>query len=301
MYRTVRGAVPNGALGTTYIHEHLYVIPNELPRYEDYTLDDIDKSIEEAESFKNAGGNTLVDLAPINYGRSPLLLKKISETADVNIMFVTGFHKEEFMLKWLDNLSEQEIYELLMHEINEGVTSAQLLPGAMKIGTSLNEITPAEKRVIGVAGRVQRETGIPMITHCDAGTMGLEQLDLLEAQGADLGHICLSHADLTKDADYISEICKRGAYVSFDHVGKELEDRDKDRVEMLAELVEKGYGEQICLAGDMGRKKYFLSYGGKPGLRYILTDFKEELLKHIPEDAFLKMISDNPQKVLRWG
>lgn len=301
MYRTVKGLIPNDDLGITYIHEHVYVIPNELPKYEDYTLDDVDKSIEEVSSFKFAGGSTLVDLAPINYGRSPLLLKKISEETDVNIMFVTGFHKEEFMPKWLDELSEQEIYELLMHEINEGVTSARLLPAAMKIGTSLGKLTSIEKRVIKVAGKVQRDTGIPMITHCDAGTMGLEQLNLLESQGADLSRICLSHVDLTKDVDYISEICKRGAFVSFDHVGRELENHDRDRINLLVELIEKGYEDQICLAGDMGRKKYFLSYGGKPGLRYILTDFKEEILKYIPENVFLKLVSNNPRRALCWG
>ena len=104
MINTVTGPVSAEALGITYIHEHLYVIPNALPEYYDYTLDNIDKSIAEAISFKNAGGQTLVDLTPINYGRSPLILKKIAESATINILFVTGFHKEEFQPKWL-NLS----------------------------------------------------------------------------------------------------------------------------------------------------------------------------------------------------
>lgn len=47
MINTVTGPIEAESLGTTFIHEHLYVIPNELRKYEDYTLDDIYHSIAE--------------------------------------------------------------------------------------------------------------------------------------------------------------------------------------------------------------------------------------------------------------
>lgn len=300
MYRTVKGPIEASSLGPTHIHEHLYVVPNDLPKYEDYTLDDIDRSISEAISFYNAGGGTLVDLTPINYGRNPLALKKISEASNVNIMFVTGFHKEEFQPKWLDDMSDKEVYDFLFHEINEGVTSEKLLPSAMKIGTSLNEITDSEKRIIKIAGNIQRDTHIPMITHCENGTMGLEQLELLKNSGADLSQVCLSHVDLTRDVEYIEKICETGASVSFDHVGRELSSKDSQSIAMLKQLVEDGFEEHICLSGDMGRKKYFRSYNGKPGLDYILTEFRKLLLKEISEDSYEKMIHDNPHRILKW-
>jgi len=300
MYRTVRGFVENDNLGTTFIHEHLYVVPNDLPKYEDYTLDDIDRSTAEVISFKNAGGNTLVDLTPINYGRNPQALKKIADAADVNIMFVTGFHKEEFQPKWVEELSDKELYDLLLHEIKEGVTSAKLLPSAMKIGTSFNTITEAEKRIINIAGKVQHEIHIPIITHCDKGTMGLEQLVLLKENGADLTQVCLSHVDLTEDIDYIEKICQTGASVSFDHIGRELEIKDSKKIGILKQLVNDGFENYICLSGDMGRKKYFRAYNGKPGLDYILTEFRELVLEAIPEKSYQKMIQENPQRVLKW-
>jgi len=300
VYRTVRGFIENDSLGTTFIHEHLYVVPNDLPKYEDYTLDDIDRSIAEVISFKNAGGNTIVDLTPVNYGRNPLVLKKIAEAADINVMFVTGFHKEEFQPKWMEKLSNEALYDFLLHEITEGVTSAKLLPAAMKIGTSFNHITESEKRVIRIAGKVQHETGIPMITHCDKGTMGLEQLELLKENGADLTHVCLSHVDLTQDINYIEKICQTGASISFDHIGRELETKDSKKISMLKQLVEEGFEDQICLAGDMGRKKYLRAYNGKPGLDYILTEFRERVLEAIPERSYKKMIQDNPRRILSW-
>ena len=298
MINTVKGKISSSELGVTYIHDHLYVIPNALPKYYDYTFDDIDKSIAEAIDFKNHGGNTIVDLTPINYGRNPIALQKIAEGSNINVCFVTGFHKEEFMPKWIDEMSDQEIYNLLVNEINNGVSSHHLLPAAMKAGTSFKKITKREKRILRVEGLVQHDTKIPMITHCDKGTMGLEQLKILNEQGADLCHVCLSHVDQTKDVNYIEKICSTGASISFDHIGRELEDNDGDRVKILTQLVNDGYVDHICLAGDMGRKKYFLSYKGKPGLRYIITTLKELLIPRIGIENFNKMVIDNPRRIL---
>lgn len=301
MINTVTGKLDKESLGTTYIHEHLYVIPNALPKYFDYTLDDIDKSIFEAISFKNAGGNSLVDLTPINYGRSPLLLKKISEASGVNIMFVTGFHKEEFQPKWIESMQDKEIYDFLVREITKGVSSQHLKPAAMKLGTSFNEITQAERRLIEIEGKVQHDVKIPIITHCDQGTMGLEQLNILEKNGADLSHVCLSHVDLSKNVPYIEEIFKKGANISFDHIGRDLKNSDRKDIQMIVNLVNDGFVDQICLAGDMGRKKYFKAYNGAPGLRYILTTLKKELLNYISVESFNKMVQDNPQRILSTG
>lgn len=295
---TVNGQITKEQLGTTYIHEHLYVVPNDLPKYYDYTLDDIDKSIYETISFQNAGGDSLVDLTPINYGRSPLLLKKIADATGVNVLFVTGFHKEEFQPKWLESMNSSQIYDFLANEISNGVTSQHLKPGAMKLGTSLGQITMTEKKVIEVETEIQKDLRIPIVTHCDQGTMGLEQLEILQKNGADLSHVCLSHVDLQQDIAYLKEIFKRGACISFDHIGRSLVDNDQKNVEIITQLVIDGYVDQICLAGDMGRKKYFAAYNGQPGLKYILTGLKKELLKNISLQDFNKMVQDNPQRIL---
>lgn len=59
---TVTGEKEVGKLGYTYIHEHLLVKPNsDDEKYYDYTLDDIQKIIEEVKTFKNVKGGTIVD------------------------------------------------------------------------------------------------------------------------------------------------------------------------------------------------------------------------------------------------
>ena len=48
----------------------------------------------------------------------------------------------------------------------------------------------------------------------------------------------------------------------------------------------------------MGKKDYFRLYGGKPGLDYILTDFRRYALEKIGDAGFDRMVTDNPHHVL---
>lgn len=295
---TVLGPVSADALGATYIHEHLYVKPCELPEFYPYTLDNVEKSVEEAKAFKAAGGGTMVEMSPLNFGRNTEALRTISERSGVNIVCITGFHKQAHIPQWFYELDDAAVSHVVIDEIEDGIGWSHVLPGAIKVGSSLDVITEAERRAIALCGIIAADFDLPVITHCDKGTMALEQIELLGAAGVSSQRICLSHVDLALDVEYLKRICDTGAFISFDHVGRDLEGHDHDRVEMLAELVRCGFGDKVCLAGDMGKKDYFASYGGKPGLDYILTMFKEWACERISEDDFMRMVVDNPRHVL---
>ena len=49
-----------------------------------------------------------------------------------------------------------------------------------EIGTSLNEVTRDEERMLRAAAAVQRETGAPISTHTTAGTIPLQQVRIFE-------------------------------------------------------------------------------------------------------------------------
>ena len=295
---TVLGPIQADELGVTYIHEHLYVKPNELPEFYPYTLDNVEKSVEEAKRFKAAGGNTMVEMSPLNFGRNTEALRTIAQEAGVNVVCITGLHKQAHLPQWFRELTDAEVSHVIIDEIEDGIGWSHVKPGAAKIGTSLNEVTEDERRAIRLCGAIARDFDLPMITHCDKGTMGLEQIKLLGEAGVAPERICLSHVDLTLDVEYLKRICATGAYISFDHVGRDLAGHDAERIAMLAELVSCGYGDRVCLAGDMGKKDYFCSYGGKPGLDYILTTLRDDALKVMDARDFDRMLTDNPRAVL---
>lgn len=81
---TVCGPLNVNKLGVTYVHEHLMVKPQLLDEYYiPYTLDDEAASTEETRSFSAAGGETLVEMTPINYGRNVKAYQRIAQATGV--------------------------------------------------------------------------------------------------------------------------------------------------------------------------------------------------------------------------
>lgn len=235
---TVCGPLNVNKLGVTYVHEHLMVKP-QLPDeyYIPYTLDDEAASTEETRSFSAAGGETLVEMTPINYGRNVKAYQRIAQATGVHVICCTGFHKQLFMPPWFGDKTDGELYDILMNEVTNGLDDTEIHPGVIKLGTSFEEVTAAEKRSIEAVARVHRDTGIPISTHCDKGTMGMEQLRLLEKHGVDPKNVLLCHIDSKMDTDYAIRLCREGATICLDHVGRELQDRDSFRVRMVTALV----------------------------------------------------------------
>ena len=237
---------------------------------------------------------------PINYGRNVKAYQRIAQATGVHVICCTGFHKQLFMPPWFGDKTDGELYDILMDEVTNGLDDTEIHPGVIKLGTSFEEVTAAEKRSIEAVARVHRDTGIPISTHCDKGTMGMDQLRLLEKHGVDPKNVLLCHIDSKMDTDYAIRLCREGATICLDHVGRELQDRDSYRVRMITALVEAGCVDHVTLAGDMGKKNYLPAYGGKPGFTYILTDLKAELLPYIGEENFHKMMVENPKRIFAW-
>ncbi len=89
--------------------------------------------------------------------------------------------------------------------------------------------------------------------------------------------VLLGHIDSKHDIDYAKELCKRGAKICIDHVGRSLSDHDAFCVQLITELIEAGFVDHVVLSGDMGKTDNLLSYGGTPGFGYILTELKKNL------------------------
>jgi predicted metal-dependent phosphotriesterase family hydrolase len=111
--RTVQGDVEAGQLGFTYSHEHLVAVPPQSQEDRDLELSEYDKSLQELMSFKEAGGQTLVEASTLDYGRDVGLLKKMSEASGVHVVCTTGFNKHIYFPDWIDEWAIEDISELL--------------------------------------------------------------------------------------------------------------------------------------------------------------------------------------------
>ncbi|MFS8629243.1 MAG: phosphotriesterase-related protein [Limnochordales bacterium] len=278
--RTIKGDIDPSQLGITYTHEHLICFPPPIVMQEDadFELPRVDKAIEELQLFYEAGGRTLVEGTCIDYGRDVKALIEISRHTPVNIIFTTGFNKGRFHPDWVVRASMEELRDLMIREIEEGAEGTSARPGVLKAGAWYNVITAGEEKVLRAVAQAHRATGVPIWLHTERGTMALEMLDILEEEGVDLTRVAVGHLDRNPDLWLHLQVAKRGAFVGYDGPSKIKYYPDSVRVQLIKGILDAGYGHQLLISGDMGRRSYLTSYGGGPGFRYILTKFIPRLL-----------------------
>ncbi|HIE50836.1 MAG TPA: phosphotriesterase-related protein [Armatimonadetes bacterium] len=299
---TVSGPVAAEELGVTDYHEHLcFQAPAWLLREDpDFALNDVDKSAEELRAWHAAGGKTLLEMSAIDFGRDIRAVRQIAkQVPEVNIIATTGFNKPYYCDRWVAEAPEAELVKLCVRDLTVGIDGTDSKAGVIKGGTGYNMITPLGAKLLRVAAQAHLETGAPIITHTEAGTMGLEQLELLAAAGVSPKRVCLSHLDRNPDFWLHRKIAEAGAYLGYDCPGKIKYGPDELRISVLRRLVEAGYGKQILLGNDLGRPSYWRSYGGGPGLDFVLTKFVPRLREEgFSEETLQDLLVNNPRRFL---
>lgn len=293
--RTVLGDIDQGELGFTYPHEHLWCSPPPSQPDRDLELTVYESSLYELQLFKSVGGGTVVDGSPLDYGRNGAKLKQLALDSGVNVLGLTGFNKHVYYPKWVEVVPVEFLVQRMVHDVTVGMDGSDARAGLIKGGSWYNVVHPLERKTTVAIARAALETGAPIWLHTEAGTMGMEMLDILEAEGVDLKTVCVGHSDRNADPYYHLRLLDRGAYVEFDGPGKVKYYPDSVRVELIRSVVDHGFAGSLLISGDMGRQSYLEGYGGGPGLRYIKTIFAPRLIDEgIPEETVNQFFHENP-------
>jgi phosphotriesterase-related protein len=309
---SVLGPVPAADLGTTAIHEHLFIDTSSYwirqfgrPKPE-AVLGDERLAVTELAHFTAAGGHTLVDITPIGIGRNPEACRRVAQATGLNIVVATGYYTHFFHPTELYEQTIDQIAAGMLAEIRDGIGTTGIRPGILKVATFL-EITPTEEKVLRAAARVQRASGYPIYTHTSRCTMALEQIAIFREEGADLSRIVIGHLNaLERPLDYLKPIAATGVGLGFDVIGKAgLEpvsgvvwSSDEYKAERCAELVRLGHVGQIVLLADTCWKYDLRAYGG-PGYDHVLRNFLPLLCEHgLGEQAIHTMLVENPAQLL---
>ncbi|MFC7063267.1 phosphotriesterase family protein [Halobacillus seohaensis] len=260
---TVLGPVESSKLGKTLIHEHFYF---GYPGFQgDMTLgtNDFEKKkqqgIEVAKMIQQQGVETVVDPTPNECGRDVNLLQAVSEATGLKIICATGFYYEGegatpyFKFRQQLGTAEEEIYEMFMEEITNGIEGTGIKPGIIKLASSKSEITEYELMFFRAAVKAQKETGIVLLTHTQEGTMGPEQAELLIEAGADPTKIVIGHMCGSTDINQHLQVLHKGVYIALDRWGLQGAvgaPMDEERMGVLSGLIGLGYEKQIFLSHD---------------------------------------------------
>lgn len=332
---TVRGPIDAVGLGVTLPHEHIlndvrcwWHQPAEPARrhlatdpvhigllgelrqdpfvnLDNCALEDERLAVAELLAFRHAGGMTVVDPTCRGIGRNPRALVRISEATGLNIVMGAGYYLETAHPPELEAMSVDAVADEIVAEAIDGVDGVRIgLIG--EIGVSA-DFTPAERKSLRGAARAQARTGLPLMVHLPGWfRLGLDVLDVIEAEGGDAHHTVLCHMNPSFDDPVYQIACaERGAFIEYDMIGMDFfyADQgvqcpsDEAAAVAIAKLVEGGCGHKLLLSQDVFLKMMLTAYGGN-GYAHVLRHFVPRLRGHgVDDEAIRTMLVDNPRAV----
>ena len=307
--RTVLGDILPAEMGLTYSHEHIIIEEGFVTMgNKDFILNDVDRVSEELQRFYNAGGRTVVDTMPAACGRNVMKLSAVSKNTGVHIIVPTGIHLEKYYRPnhWRYFVTEEELAGLFIKDITEGIDeydySCPIVKrtahkaGLIKLATGKEKFTVHQHKIFHAVVNAHQQTGVPILTHTTDGEQAMEQVELFVQLGADVKHLVLSHMDRNKDLGYHKALMQTGVYVEYDSHFRWKNDEDNWTYTLLEKLLP-DFANQITVGMDMARNSYWKSYGGSPGLNYLLNNFQVQMNKRGLSAYLEKIFFDNPQKL----
>ena len=298
--RTLSGDVAPETLGVTYAHDHLFCVP---PLYKqqgiaDFLIDDLEASIADVDLFKAAGGRAVYEATAIDYGRDPVALKTIADRTGIAIIATAGFNKAVMWPgrmpgqgctfgQWIDVRDRTAIRDHVVHEVTHGLDGTALRGGVVKFGTGYNTISAAEDKVMRAVLDAHKETGAPLHSHTEFGTLILEQLAIVKAEGVDPTRLTIAHVDRNPDPWVHAKAADTGAFLCFDGISRIKYHPESVLIDGILRLVRRGHATQVLIGGDIARRTMYRNYGeGGLGLGYILESWVPRFIEEAGEAGF---------------
>jgi phosphotriesterase-related protein len=311
---TVTGDVPivsPSSLGFCHCHEHIFISKGRSAEINGaLRIDDTDKSISELKDFYRAGGRALVDAQPVGCNRDALRLEEISRAGDVRVIASTGFHKIIFYPEehWIFRAASEELYGIFKTELTEGMYVGCDMPypknitkiraGLVKTALDACGVTGPYEKLFSAAARAAADTGRTLMVHIERGSDPIRLADFLAASGVRPERTVFCHIDrATDDMSVHYAVCARGIYLEYDTICRPKYHDDEREAEIIKLLLDAGFEDRLTMGLDVTRAR-IKSYGGTPGLAYIIETFIPLLKKRGVTDAQIrKAFYDNPAEI----
>ncbi len=260
MIRTVRGDISRNTAGNVLPHEHVRCLSNDLHStfregwYSERELCTLAVNVLKRAREK-FGLGIFVDATPCDLGRNAGLLREISERSGVHIVASTGLYFFPSMIS--RERSAEDIYKLLMQEIDGGLDGTDIKAGVLKCAIDEEGVTQDAKKRLSAIGRVQAETGLSLYAHCaHRNDTAFELIELLSQNGANPEKLIVGHASRRLDTEYLKKVLDKGVYISID---QSFEGSEKTVARVVHELCQGGYEERLLFSHDRAIRNDFVA------------------------------------------
>lgn len=258
---TVRGPVDVSSLGTTLMHEHVFVLNEEIRQnYPAYWDEDerVAHAVARLDNAVAAGITTIADPTVIGLGRDIGRIKRIAQLTKINIIVATGlytFNDVPFYFRYrsrrMTSTGEDPMTEMFVADITEGIAGTGVRAAFLKCAVDEPGLTRGVERVLRAVARTHVITGAPVTVHTHPATRnGIDVIRVLTEEGADLTKVVIGHSGDGEDPDYLAEVADAGCLLGMDRFGIGRSPALAVRVDVIAELCRRGYADRLVLSHD---------------------------------------------------
>lgn len=296
---TAKGTIDSGALGRTFIHEHVFVInPEVLQNYPEEWDEQlrVADAIEKLTALKAAGIDTIFDPTVVGLGRYIPRIVEIANQIELNIVVATGVYTYDSVPKYFRMRGPllgldlpDPMADYFIRDITQGIADTGVKAAFLKCAVEEKGLTPGVERVARAVALTHRETGAPITVHTNAAHQtGTIALNLFESEGVDLTKVVVGHSGDTNDQDYLRSLMDRGATIGMDRFGLDMFNPTENRVATIASLVEQGYADRMVLAHDASC--YIDFFSGEQSQQLLVEAAPNWHYNHIPDDVLPALV-----------
>ena len=317
---TVRGPIDGSALGSTLMHEHIFVLSPDIEK----TAEEWDESAEQARAvdrlkdLKRQGIDTLVDLTVIGLGRYIPRIKAIADLVpEINIVVATGVYTYNevplyFHFRGPGTIlgGAEPMVEIFIREINEGIADTGVRAAILKCASDRPGITPGVERVLRAVAQAHRATGVSITTHTPTPPEPWARTSsaFSRKRASTFPRWSSATAAARSTPTTTSELIENGSFLGFDHFGVFFGfSLEEGAPTPWSGCAREGYAERIVLSHDA---MCFVDWFP----RSMLDASKGWRWTHIPNDVLpamrargvtesdiAKMRVENPRRILEGG
>ncbi len=311
---TVRGPIGVETLGTTLMHEHVFVISEELrvngaaPWDEEARVAD---AIEKLRALAARGVESIVDPTVIGLGRYIPRIQRINAAVGINIVVATGIYTYNDLPHFFDYRGpgtlgggSEPLAAMFVRDLCDGIADTGVKAAFLKCAIDRQGMTRGVERAMRAVAAAHLETGAPITVHTSVrNRSGLLVMALFRELGVDLTKVVLGHSGDSSDLDYLTELLAGGSYLGMDRFGIDTIQSFDARVETVAELCRRGFDRQLVLSHDASCFIDWIPEDAKAAalprwhFTHIHDDVLPELRRRGVSDASIHtMLVENPRR-----
>lgn len=258
--QTIRGPIEGDAIGTTLMHEHVFVRDDEIERNYPERWDEearIADAVAKLTAMKALGIDTIVDPTVLGMGRDVARVAIVNAQVDVNIVPATGLYTYNDIQRYFDFQGpgtplggDDPLIDMFVRDITTGIADTGIRAGMLKCALE-DTLSPGVMRVMDAVAAAQLQTGIPITVHTSAPRQtGLVAQEYFVSKGVDPAKLVMGHSGDSTDLDYLRRLIDGGSIIGMDRFGADMILPAEQRIATVVALAAEGLADRMVLAHD---------------------------------------------------